>query len=396
MRIRFAGIAAALGAAVLVSEATARDFASCAAELRADALKRGISAATFDRAFQGLRPDPKILELQDAQPEFVTPLWDYLAALVDDERIADGRAMLARHARELDAVERRFGVNRHVVVAVWGVESDFGRIQGTRPLVQSLATLSCGGRRQQLFRAELTAALKIVDRGDVPLERLTGSWAGAFGHTQFMPTTFLSLAVDMDGDGHPNIVDSIPDALGSTANFLAKRGWEEGEAWGFEVVAPPGVDFAAEGRRVKRPYAHWARTGVRRVDGRPLPSEGSAGLIRPAGTGGPVFLVSRNFDAAFAYNAATSYALAIVHLADRLKGGPAFATPWPTDDPGLSRAERREVQERLAAKGYDIGRPDGVIGEKTRRAVADFQAGLGRPADGRAGRIVLEALRAGR
>ncbi len=390
-------MAAALGAAVLVSQtAAARDFAACTAELRADAIKRGITAATFDRAFRGLQPDPKILELQDAQPEFVTPLWDYLAALVDDERIADGRAMLARHAKELDAVERRFGVNRHVVVAVWGVESDFGRLQGTRPLIQSLATLSCGGRRQPLFRGELTAALRIVDRGDVPLERLTGSWAGAFGHTQFMPTTFLSLAVDMDGDGHPNIVDSIPDALGSTANFLAKRGWNEGEAWGFEVTLPPGLDISEEGRRVKRAYGHWTRVGIRRVDGRPLPAEGTAGLIRPAGAGGPVFLVGGNFDAAFAYNAATSYALAIVHLADRLKGGPAFATPWPTDDPGLSRAERREIQELLTARGYDVGRPDGLIGERTRRAVADVQTRLGRKADGRPGRVVLEALRAGR
>ncbi len=398
MRTRFGliAIAAALGAAVFVSAAAAQDFAACTAVLKRDALKRGIAAATFEKAFKGLQPDPKILELQDAQPEFVTPLWDYIATLVDDERIADGRAMLAKHARELAAVERRFAVDRHVVVAVWGVETDYGRMRGTRPLVQSLATLSCAGRRQQAFRPELMAALTILDRGDVAPDHLTGSWAGAFGHTQFMPTTFLALAVDMDGDGHPDIVDSIFDALGSTANFLVKKGWDEAAPWGFEVTLPADLDTGDEGRRVKRPFAHWTKAGLRRVDGKALPAEGAAGLIRPAGNDGPAFLVTRNFDAAFAYNAATSYALAIVHLADRLRGGPPFGTPWPTDDPGLSRAERRELQRLLTARGYDVGVPDGAVGEKTRRAIADVQGKIGRTADGRPGRVVLEALRASR
>lgn len=390
------GFPAALAALLSTAPATAQDFAACLGALKRDAVKRGVDASTVDAAFRGLQPDLKILELQEAQPEFVTPLWDYMATLTDDERIADGRAMLARWSDVLGQVEKRFGVDRHVVVAVWGVETDYGRAQGTRPLVRSLATLSCAGRRQAAFRPELMAALGIIDRGDIEPSHLVGSWAGAFGHTQFMPTTFLKLAVDMDGDGHPNIVDSVPDALGSTANFLVAKGWDQDRPWGFEVLVPAGFDGAKEGRRVKRPFGQWTEAGLRRADGKPLPTSGEAGLIRPAGDDGPAFLVTRNFDAAFAYNAATSYALAIVHLADRLRGGAPFITPWPTDDPGLSRAERRELQRLLAARGYDVGVPDGAVGEKTRRAVADVQAKIGRPVDGRPGRIVLDALRAGR
>jgi lytic murein transglycosylase len=395
MTKRFA-IAAAFAAMLSGHHAAAQDFATCLEALKKDAVKRGVDSATIDAAFLDLRPDPRVLELQDSQPEFITPLWDYMATLTDDERIADGRSMLTQWADVLDRVERRFGVDRHVVVAVWGVETDYGRVQGSRPLVRSLATLSCAGRRQSAFRAELMAVLGIIDRGDIPLSHLVGSWAGAFGHTQFMPTTFLKLAVDMDGDGHPNIVDSIPDALGSTANFLVANGWDRDRPWGFEVIVPSGRDSSKDGRRAKRPFTQWSEAGLRRVDGKPLPSKGEAGLIRPAGDGGPAFLVTRNFDAAFAYNAATSYALAIVHLADRLRGGGPFLTPWPTDDPGLSRAERRELQRLLTARGYDVGVPDGAVGEKTRRAVADIQRKIGRPADGRPGRVVLEALRTGR
>ncbi|MBV9567815.1 MAG: lytic murein transglycosylase, partial [Hyphomicrobiales bacterium] len=333
-----------------------QDFGTCVEGMRAEAAAKGVSAATFDSQMRGLSPDRTVLELQQQQPEFKTPIWDYLAALVDDQRVADGRAMLSQWHLTLDAVEARFGVDRHVVVAVWGVESDFGKSIGKRPLVQSLATLACYGEKASYFRHELITTLKIIDDGNVNPAHLVGSWAGAFGHTQFMPSTFMRLAVAMDGSGKRDIVDSVPDALGSTANFLRKSGWTSGESWGFEVILPPSY-HGPTGRGAKRPFSSWAAAGVRRADGRALPAAGSAGLIIPAGRDGPAFLVTHNFDAIYSYNAAESYALAISLLSDRLKGAGPLVGTWPTNDRGLSRAERKEVQSLLTQRGYDVGTP---------------------------------------
>jgi lytic murein transglycosylase len=390
--------AAILVALVAAGPAFAQaDFRSCLAGLRADMGAKGISGATFDAAMQGVQPDMKVIELMNSQPEFKTPIWDYMAGLVDEERVADGRAAMRKYANALAAAEGRYGVDRATIVAVWGVESNYGQAIGDRPLVQSLATLSCyAGRRESYFRGELAATLKILQAGDVDPAHLTGSWAGAFGHTQFMPSTFLRLAVDLDGDGKRDVVDSVPDALGSTANYLRKAGWVSGATWGFEVRLPPGFDTRVAGRTKKRPFASWSGLGVRRVDGRGLPGEGSAGLLLPAGADGPAFLVTRNFDAIYAYNAAESYALAIAHLSDRLRGGGPLVTPWPTDDPGLSRAEKRELQELLTRRGFDVGVPDGAIGAKTRAAVAQVQSSIGMTPNGRPSAKVLEALRAGR
>ena len=392
---RIALIPAALAVATLTAgpAAAQADFRACLAGLRSGIIAQGVSAATFDTHTRSLEPDMKVLEFLNDQPEFKTPIWDYLAALVDEERVADGRAMLRQWSSSLAAAESRYGVDRATIVAVWGVESDFGRSIGKRPLVQSLATLSCFGRRQSYFRGEFAATMKILDRGDVAPEHLTGSWAGAFGHTQFMPSTFLRLAVDLDGDGRRDVVDSVPDALGSTANYLAKAGWQTGGTWGFEVRLPEGVGAGMAGRTKKKPMASWAALGVRRVGGGALPADGSAGLLLPAGINGPAFLVTRNFDAIYAYNAAESYALAIAHLSDRLRGGGPFTTPWPTSDRGLSRAERREVQTLLNRRGYDVGTPDGAIDTKTRQAIADFQEKNGLTRDGRASGQVLDALR---
>jgi len=366
------------------------DFASCVASLRSEAAGQGISANALEAAFAGLQPDMKVLEFQKDQPEFKTPIWDYLAALVDDERVADGKAAMARYSGALAKAEERFGVDRHIIAAVWGVESNFGTAMGKRPLVQSLATLSCFGERASYFRDELMATLKIINHGDIAADRLTGSWAGAFGQTQFMPSTYLRLAVDLDGDGRRDIVDSVPDALGSTANFLAKAGWQSGLPWGFEVKLPAGYS-GPSGRKNKQPMSAWAARGITRIDGRGL-GEGSGGLLLPAGANGPAFLVTRNFEAIFAYNAAESYSLAIATLANRLAGGGAIATPWPTDDPGLSRAQRRQLQSLLAKRGYDVGEPDGAIGTKTKAAIADFEGKNGMARDGRASLKVLEAL----
>ena len=369
------------------------DFASCVAGLRSHALGQGISGPVFDRMMNGVTPDMKIIEAMNAQPEFKTPIWDYLATLVDDQKVTEGRAMLQRHAGVLAQIEQAYGVDRHTVVAVWGVESDFGQVPGRWSLPQALSTAACfGTRRREFFRTELVSTMKIVQRGDLAAEKLRGSWAGAFGHTQFIPSTYLRLAVDFDGDGRRDLVDSIPDALASTANYLKKSGWITGASWGYEVKLPAGY-AGPSGRTGKQDLASWAGRGITRMDGAALSGLPSAGLLLPAGRNGPAFLVTRNFDAAYAYNAAESYALAISVLSDRLRGRPGIRTPWPTDDRGLSRAERKELQERLTRAGYDVGKPDGAIGALTRAAIKEVEAKLGLPQTGRAGGKVFDALR---
>lgn len=377
---------------VTTPHAFAGDFNACVAALRRESISNGITAETFDRALTGVEPDRSVLDAMGNQPEFKTPIWDYLAALVDEQRVVDGRARLAEWAAVLADAEQKFGVDRHTIVAVWGVESDFGRIVGGRPLVRSLATVSCFGGRERFFRGELLATLRILQSGDMPAEALVGSWAGAFGQTQFMPSTYQRLAVDFDGDGRRDIVASVPDALASTANFLKRAGWLSGEPWGYEVLLPAGYSGPA-GRRNRQALATWRKLGIVRADGTALAGNAPAALLLPAGAAGPAFIVFKNFDAIFSYNAAESYALAIAHLADRLRGAGAFLTAWPTDDPGLSRAERREVQERLLVRGYDIGAADGVIGPRSRAAIEAFQASASLPVNGRAGRRLLDALR---
>lgn len=369
-------------------------FTACVDGLRPQAAAAGIRADTFDRHMAGLAPDPTVLESLDFQPEFRTPIWDYLAGLVDDERVEDGRALLAEHADLLKRVEAAYGVDPQTVVAVWGVESNYGRTFGKKPLLASLATLSCAGRRQAFFRSELFATLKLIQSGDLRPEGLVGSWAGAFGHTQFMPSTYTRIAVDFDGDGRRDLVGSIPDALASTANYLKRSGWRTGQPWGREVTLPEGFDTSVNGRQARRPLSAWLARGAKPADGRALAaSEDPTALLLPAGKAGPAFLVHKNFDAIYSYNAAESYALAIAHLADRLRGGDAFVAAWPTDDPGLSRRERRELQTLLVARGHDIGEVDGMIGSRSREALKIEQARLGQPAEGRAGQRILRALR---
>jgi len=398
--VRGALAAIGLAAAALMggpaAQAADAPFDACLARLRTDAVARGVPAAAAERHLSGLERDPSVLESLDFQPEFKTPIWDYLSGLVDAERVDDGRALLAQWADVLAAVQARHGVDPQTVVAVWGVESNFGRSIGRKQVVRSLATLSCEGRRQPFFRGELFAALRILAGGHVEPDAFTGSWAGAFGHTQFMPSTFLESAVDFDGDGRRDVVGTVPDALASTANYLRRAGWRTGEPWGWEVRLPAGFDPALAGRTKRRPLADWVARGVRRADGTPIePASAAAAVLLPAGPAGPAFLVLRNFDALYAYNAAESYALAIAHLSDRMRGAGPFVAAWPTDDPGLSRAERRELQTLLLARGHPIGEADGMIGSLSRRAIRDEQARLGLPQDGRAGTKLLTALRQG-
>ena len=368
------------------------DFSGCVAGLREDAARAGISAKTIDAAFNGLQPDTKVLDLQKQQPEFKTPVWDYVDGLVEEDRVAEGKAAMARELRALARAEETYGVSRYMLAAIWGVELKFGQNMGQRPLVQSLSTLACYGERASYFRSELMATLKIIDRGDVPAEKLNGSWAGAFGQTQFMPSTFLRLAVDFEGDGRRDIVDSAPDALASAANYLRKSGWRSGVPWGFEVKLPAGYS-GPSGRKARQSMSFWSGKGLTRVDGRPL-GGGDAALLLPAGRDGPAFLVTRNFDAVYSYNAAESYTLAACVLSDKLAGGSGIATPWPTDDPLLPLEGRKQVQALLAQRGYDVGgAPDGDIGTKSRAAIADFQQKNGLAVNGRASVKVLAALK---
>jgi lytic murein transglycosylase len=384
-----------LAGATAAPEARA-DFQDCLAGLQAQAAAQGISAQTFRAATNGIAHDPKVLELASAQPEFKTPIWDYMAALVDDERVDDGKAAMKQHAQALANAESRYSVDRYTIAAVWGVESNFGKNLGKMPLVQSFATLICANhRRKDFFKGELMATLKIIERGDIDPSRLNGSWAGAFGQTQFMPTTYQRLAVDGDGDGRRDLVDSVPDAVASTANFLRVAKWQNGQPWGYEVRLPRGFNASGAGRKNRHAVSHWAAMGVTRIDGRPLSGDAPIGILIPAGVNGPAFAVTKNFDALYSYNAAESYGLAIAVLSDRLRGRAGIQAEWPTDDPPLSRAERRDLQTRLAARGYDVGEPDGKVGSKTRDAIKEIERSLGMPATGRPGAKVLEALRRG-
>ncbi|WP_312967269.1 lytic murein transglycosylase [Acinetobacter gerneri] len=374
------------------------NFQNCIANLRSQAVASGVSGDTYNRYTQNLTPDYSVIDKLNYQPEFSTPIWDYMSGLVDQERVDKGREKIAQYRDVLNRVQAAYGVPAETVVAVWGVESNFGDISGKYPLLQALGTLSCEGRRQSYFRSEFFATMRILQRGDLTVDQLKGSWAGAFGHTQFMPSTYERLAVDFDGDGRRDLVSSVPDALASTANFLKKGGWQTGMPWGFEVKIPTGASVAGESRRNKKPLSSWVNRGFTRVDGTPiiqgnLSDSTSAGLMMPAGANGPAFLVFKNFDAIYGYNAAESYALAIAHLSDRLQAKGEFVTPWPTDDAGTSRAERREIQNYLLKKGYDIGDADGLIGDKTRQAIQQEQMKLGLKATGRAGQQILSVLR---
>ncbi len=394
-----AGTTMAVLLLALPANAAIADFGSCGASLKTAAVAQGISGERVDQVFSSIAPDLSVLPLLDAQPEFTTSIWDYLASLVDSRRIADGRALLSQHRALLDQVSAQYGVDPATIVAVWGVESDYGRVFGKRPLLQSLATLSCNGRRQPFFKGELLALLKLIDKGDLNPDGLTGSWAGAFGHTQFMPSTYARIAVDGDGDGRRDLVASIPDALASTANYLKQSGWRSGQPWGVEVRIPANFNAALAGRTKRKPLADWRALGITLADDNPLQvpaiaDDGNAALLLPAGATGPALLVFRNYDAIYSYNAAESYALAIATLADRLRGGTGLSAAWPTDDPGIGRDERRELQTLLLARGHDIGSADGMVGNATRRAIQVEQQRLGwKNADGRAGTRILQALR---
>lgn len=374
------------------SEATHLSFSQWREQFRAEALAAGISAATFDQAFAGVQPDPAVIEADRSQPEFTRPVWQYLEGAISPQRVRSGRRLLSEHATTLDQIEARYGVDRETLVAVWGLESSFGQIMGDKSVIRSLATLAHEGRRPAFAKSQLIAALEILQHGDVEPQRMRGSWAGAMGQTQFIPTTYNTHAVDFDGDGKRDIWNSSADALASAAHYLQASGWKQGKAWGFEVELPEGFDYALADTEIRKPLAVWRRLGLRNLPGDQ--EEASASLLLPAGHRGPAFLIMDNFRAILRYNNSSAYALAIGLLAENFQGKGEVAGSWPRGEQPLSRSERLELQERLVAQGFDPGTPDGIIGANTRKAIRGFQQRLGWPADGHPTQELLGRLRA--
>lgn len=369
-------------------------FDAWAAEFQGRALAAGISPAVLSRELAGLTPDPSVAALDSRQPEFSKPVGDYLKGVVTADRVAIGQRRRA-DMPELAAIEAKSGVPRDILLGVWALESGFGAIQGDKDVLRSLATLAAQGRRRDWAEGELVAALRIIQTGEHPRARLKGSWAGAMGQTQFIPTTFLSTAVDQDGDGRRDIWGSRADALASAANLLAKAGWNRGQDWAREVTVPAGFDYSlTEGPRETPEW--WAARGVRRADGRPWPAADAAApaqLIAPAGADGPLFLLFPNHFALRQYNNSVAYALGVGMLADRFSGRPAVIRAWPNEQP-LSLVDRMTAQRALAALGFDPGTPDGVVGMNTRKALRAWQKSRGLVADGYLSSEMVRRLRA--
>jgi peptidoglycan lytic transglycosylase B len=368
-------------------------FDAWVAGFRPRALAQGIAPATFDAAFAQAGFLPGVVERDRSQTEFTRTLEDYLAIAASDERVSKGRAALGRRGSTLSAIEARYGVEPEVVTAVWGMESFYGERRGSVPVISALATLAYEGRRGSFFESQLIAALKILQNGDVSPSGMTGSWAGAMGHTQFIPTSYLAYAVDFTGDGRRDIWSDDPtDALASTAAYLSRSGWRHGQPWGVEVRLPAGFSGPL-GRGSTRSPSAWAAAGVRDMDGRAVPDYGPAAIIAPMGAAGPAFMVFPNFAVIGRYNNAENYMIGIGHLSDRLKGGPPVRGGFPPDARGMTIDDRKALQERLTARGFDTGGADGVIGSKTTDAISAYQGSAGLPVTGEPSRELLAALR---
>ena len=368
-------------------------FDAWVAKFRARAAKKGITAATLDAAFAQAGFIPAVLEKDRSQFEFSLSLEDYLAITASDDRVTMGRAVLQRHGRLLKQIEQTYGVESHVIAAVWGIESFYGTKRGTVPTIAALSTLAYEGRRAEFFESQLIAALKILQHGDVSVQNMTGGWAGAMGHTQFIPTTYAAFAVDFRGDGRRDIWSDDPaDALASAANYLAKSGWSYGQPWGMEVSLPQDFNRALAGNLRRRATADWAKYGVRTASGGRLTDHGAGSVILPE-RGGPAFMVFHNYSVITHYNAAQKYVIGLGHLSDRIKGAGPLATPFPPDEYGLRQVDRVEMQKRLTRMGYDCGSVDGVFGPMTRAAIRGFQTSRGLPVTGKPSADLLALMR---
>ena len=357
-------------------------FLDWVVRLRARASAAGIDAATLNVAFDDVRFIPRVVELDRAQPEFSRAVWDYLDSAVSARRIRLGQEKLQQLRPVTDDVVTRYGVPAEILVAIWGVESNFGTNMGDIPTIDALATLGFEGRRETWASNQLLAALKIFQNHDINRAQMVGSWAGAMGQTQFLPSVYLAYAVDADGDGRRDIWGSEADVMASTANFLARSGWQANQPWGIEVSLPPGFDYALADAKLRQPSAAWADLGVQTADHAALPALTDASLLLPAGARGPAFLVGPNFRTILRYNNATSYALAVSLLAQRIAGGTAVQAVWPRDLKALTRSQLRELQLALNALGFDCGTADGVMGPATQQGLRNYQRSVGLPADG--------------
>lgn len=363
-------------------------------QFRPRARAAGISDRTFDLAFNGVRYNTDVIQRDRNQSEFTKTLWDYLDSAASDTRVANGKQALRDQSRTLRGIEAKYGVDKEVVAAVWGLESAYGTFRGENDIVESLATLAYDGRRGKFFEAQLIAALKILQSGDVDARHMTGSWAGAMGHTQFIPTSYLAFAVDYTGDGKRDIWSDNPaDALASTAAYLARHGWVKGQPWGVEVKLPRKFDYALANRKIRKMPSDWARLGVTDMNGRAVRDYGQASLLLPAGASGAAFLIFKNFSVIERYNAADAYVIGVGHLSDRLKGGPKIQAKWPRGDRALTFAERKEMQQRLTRKGFDTKGVDGRIGPLTIEAVRSYQRAAGLTPDGYPSLSLLKRLR---
>lgn len=369
------------------------EFQQWIAGFRDRALALGISAPTLDAALGGVSLRADVIQKDRNQGEFTRTIWDYLDRAVSEDRVAAGQKALKARAALLGRIEARYGVDRQILLAIWGLESSYGVVRGDIPTVAALATLAAATRRGPFFERELLAALRILQDGDVAPRAMQGSWAGAMGHTQFMPSSYLALAVDFDGDGKRDIwADDPSDALASTAAFLARWGWQKGQPWGVEVTLPAGFDYRLSGERVQKAAADWQALGIARAGGGALPECGPSSILLPGGARGAAFLICPNFHVIEKYNPADAYVIAVGHLGDRILGGPPILAPWPRDLRALTLEERISLQHRLTLAGYDAGGADGRIGPLTQAAIRAFQSAQGLLPDGYASLEVLRRL----
>ncbi len=370
------------------------DYDAWVAAFRGRARAAGITEATLTRGFDGQGFLPGVVDRDRNQTEFRRTTEDYLALVASDEDVALGQSRVGPVRSVLSDIERSTGVDADVLGAIWGVETRFGTRLGEIPVVSATSTLAWEGRRGRFFEAQLLAALRIIQSGDTTTDRMTGSWAGAMGHTQLMPTVYQEYAVDFRGDGRREIWSDDPtDALASTANYLVRYNWQRGEPWGYEVHLPEGFDTSITGRRRPRPVSDWRARGVRLASGGPVPDHGNAAIHAPGGANGPAWVLYRNFNTILRYNPSTNYGIGIGYMATRLGGGGRLSRSFGPDETGLTQTQRRELQERLNAAGFDAGTPDGVFGRRTEAAIRGFQQARGLPVTGVASPELLAMLR---
>ncbi|UQB41521.1 lytic murein transglycosylase [Thiomicrospira microaerophila] len=378
---------------VILTEADHQAFQAWVEDFKPKARAEGISQATLDKAFSGVKLNQRVLELDRHQPEFTRTFWQYLESAVSDWRIQRGKEMYAAHRELLDEVTKQYGIPGRFLVAFWGLETNYGNFTGSFPVIESLATLSYDPRRSAFFTKQLIYALRILDQGHIPFEQMKGSWAGAMGQTQFMPENYLRYTIDADGTGRKDMWNSLEDVFHSSGNFLKNLGWQAEQTWGREVTLPKNFDFALADGRTQRSLAEWQQLGIRQTDGSNLPTaDFNAALLIPSDYRGPAFLVYHNFNVIKRWNMSNNYAVAVGHLADRIIDAPPLSAKKPADDAALSRAQIIEMQQRLNQLGYDVGGADGIPGARTRNGIRAFQIANNIPADGAPTMNILNRL----